>query len=156
MIDWCLSPFCVMIMSLILILILYCYYYYYYYYYKENVVFIVNKALLFFLAFVKCVIAEIQVYTLTLGLQKISLRCKIENVGWDGWWMLTIGTFCCESFVTRFILSHCNSRNGVRRVELNDNDIRGFQARFWSVSGNKDIKSTCYILSNITCQLVQF
>ena len=69
-----------MIMSLILILILYCYYYYYYYY-KENVVFIVNKALLFFLAFVKCVIVEIQVYTLTLGLQKISLRCKIENVG---------------------------------------------------------------------------
>lgn len=78
-----------MIMSLILILILYCYYYYYYY--KENVVFIVNKALLFFLAFVKCVIPEIQVYTLTLGLQKISLRCKIENVGWDGWWMLTTG-----------------------------------------------------------------
>lgn len=74
-----------MIMSLILILILYCYYHYYY---KENVVFIVNKALLFFLAFVKCVIAEIQVYTLTLGLQKISLRCKIENVGW---WMLTTG-----------------------------------------------------------------
>lgn len=72
-----------MIMSLILILILYCYYYY-----KGNVVFIVNKALLFFLAFVKCVIAEIQVYTLTLGLQKISLRCKIENVGW---WMLTTG-----------------------------------------------------------------
>lgn len=77
-----------MIMSLILILILYCYYHYYY---KENVVFIVNKALLFLLAFVKCVIAEIQVYTLTLGLQKISLRCKIGNVGWDGWWMLTIG-----------------------------------------------------------------
>ena len=50
-----------------------------------------NNALLFFLAFVKCVIAEIQVYTLTLGLQKISLRCKIENVGWDGWWMLTTG-----------------------------------------------------------------
>ena len=72
-----------MIMSLILILILYCYYHY-----KGNVVFIVNKALLFFLAFVKCVIAEIQVYTLTLGLQKISLRCKIENVGW---WMLTTG-----------------------------------------------------------------
>ena len=72
-----------MIMSLILILILYCYYYY-----KGNVVFIVNKALLFLLAFVKCVIAEIQVYTLTLGLQKISLRCKIENVGW---WMLTTG-----------------------------------------------------------------
>ena len=72
-----------MIMSLILILISYCYYYY-----KGNVVFIVNKALLFFLAFVKCVIAEIQVYTLTLGLQKISLRCKIENVGW---WMLTTG-----------------------------------------------------------------
>ena len=47
-----------MIMSLILILILYCYYHYYY---KENVVFIVNKALLFLLAFVKCVIAEIQV-----------------------------------------------------------------------------------------------
>ena len=74
-----------MIMSLILILILYCYYHYYY---KENVVFIVNKALLFFLAFVECVIPEIQVYTLTLGLQKISLRCKIENVGW---WMLTTG-----------------------------------------------------------------
>ena len=31
--------------------------------------------------------------------------------------------------LTRFILSHCNSRNGVCRVELNDNDIRGFQAR---------------------------
>ena len=67
-----------MIMSLILIL--YCYYYYYYYC-KEKVVFVVNNALLFFLAFVKCVIAEIQVYTLTLGLQKISLRCKIGNVG---------------------------------------------------------------------------
>ena len=70
-----------MIMSLILILILYCDYYYYY---KENVVFIVNKALLFFLAFVKCVIAEIQVYTLTLGLQKISLRWMMDADHRDG------------------------------------------------------------------------